>query len=236
MCFVKTTTMVHAFILYRRRLNGLYCRVANIEFWKDLKTFLQFVESSTKSSSLFSACLETISIPTPTQVLPWRFIVYNIGSDRLKMIEQYYENGQFEKGRNMYVWNLANPQGFLWLSSIDHRLREHISDKTRDMLEMIAKLVIGCLYYSIKDLVLKGKNVIFAISTKEEKCKQLIDLIFINNSMIKKLLNCATIIPHCNTIDWYEKRNNTLIISKPDLLANSNNQDVTLLKLCIDGC
>ena len=236
------------------------------EFWKDLKTFLQFVESSTKDSPLFNthACLAgsptatppPAPAPAPILSMHMRIPVPNYDfsewfeqESRLKMIEQNCENGQFEKGRNLYVWNLLTKGKYFRLSFGRYAFREGISDydkfkavenydklftdKKRGLLELIAKLVTGCLYYSIKDFVSQGKNVMFAISTKEATCKQLIDLIFINNNMIKKLLNCARIIPHCNLINWYEKGNTTLIISQPDFLGNSNKQDVTLLKLSI---
>ena len=185
-----------------------------------------------------------------------RFAERNPKNNRWKMIEKNCKDGEFERGLNVYLWDLlTKTKPCVWYHEIDGGLilRENddgflsgydkceaiqdydrlFTEKKRDMLELIAKLVTGCLYYLLKDLVSQGKNVIFSISTKEKKCKELIDLIFINNNMIKKLLSCATIMPHCNMINWYEKNNNTLIVSKSDLLANSNNQDVTLLKLFI---
>ena len=150
-----------------------------------------------------------------------------------------------KKGKNLYVWNLTKET--LHLSPYYKRLlppythEENydrlFTDKKHRVVQLIGTLVIGCLYYSINDLVSQKKNVIFAISSNDKKCKELIDLVFMNPKMIKKLLHCAITIPNCNMIDWYEKSNNILIMSKPNFVDHSKNQniDITLLKLSING-
>ena len=157
----------------------------------------------------------------------------------LAMIKYGYE--EFERGRNMYLWNLVTKINYRYLGSRfygDHdksiAIENHdrvFTEQKHHTLELIAKLVTGCLYYSIQDLVSKGKNVIFAISAESECCKEVIELIFINNSMIKKLLNCARVIPRCKMICWYENRHNILIMSKPNLYDDCNLRNVALLKL-----
>ena len=213
-------------------------------FWNNLKIFLQFLTSTIKDSSLFKVA-DTDNTPDFWPKIPILFKSYK----RLQMIRYSYD--EFEKGRNMYIWNLVTQDTLPW-SRVSYRDRYGNDDgkciavknhdriftkKKNDMLALIAKLVTGCLYYSIKDLVSKGKNVIFAISAPVQLCnpggKELMELIFINNGMIKKLLNCARVIPHCKMICWYENTNKILIISKPNLLDNCNYHNVTLLKLVV---
>ena len=233
----------------------------NKKFWKDLKTFLQFVESTVKDSPLFETCLPvSTKIGTITignhRTREFGLLTWN---DLLRMNQVYRKHNvwkimkkggsssfyctKLERLLNMYVWDLFADKDdpFKFSEVYDyHKFIDYkrlFTNKKHRMLQVIGKFVIGCLCYSIKDLISQNKNVIFTISSKGKDCGELIDLMFMNPNMVKKLLNCATMIPHCNTIDWYENSNNILIMSKPSFPDDYNNHNIepTLLKFCIDS-
>ena len=253
LCLLQCTHYIHT-ILNRYQSETPRVQDCNKTFWENLSNFLQCVQSTVgKHSSLFEIVNhdympDCIAVSAPNN--PYPFFIPYYSTNRLKMTKSSWQ--EFEKGRNMYVWNLVNKIDWadVWLSAnpfshgqdvvhVNCDVKDNIitnysrvfTEKKRCMLELIAKLIAGCLYYSIKDLISKGQNVVFAISGKFKYCKELVELIFINNNMIKKLLNCTIIIPHCNRICWYEEGSDILIMSEPNLPDDCNNNSVILLKL-----
>ena len=224
--------------LLQNELTHCHCkyehsRKCDENFWTDLKKCLH--------SKLFAIEFETFEAKVLQSKCDksreyYRFI-YVLKSmdyaDRCMDIHQKIMNTNcsntiFEQECNRYVENFQRHEKTMCdpLCTVHNNDRNHI-------LKLIGFMAVKRLYYRIKNLITQKKNVMFVISVKA-KCKDLFDSIFLNLDMIKRLLNCAIIIPHCNMIHWYEKTNDVLIISKTNICDNIDQDDVTLLNLSID--
>ena len=135
----------------------------------------------------------------------------------------------FERECNEYFWWREQDEinRYRW-----RQLCTKHSNDRKYLLKLIGFMAVRRVYCRIQHLIMEKKNVIFAISAKRNS-KNLFESIFMNLKTIIKLLKCAMIIPHCNTIHLYQGIYDILLMSKPNFSHNIDN--VTLLNLSIDN-